>query len=157
VIDAHVHHWDLGRFRYPWLADGDFEALRTDYLPSDYRADSAGVPVEGWVHVQAEVDHSIDPVNETAWVSALADEALATGAAGPLGSVVYADLRSQDLHDVLAGHTRYGPTRGVRQEAWFDPTSNRADIPREDLLGDRAWREGYRTLATFGLSFDLLA
>lgn len=45
---------------------------------------------------------------------------------------------------------------GVRQEAWFDPASTRADIPREDLLSNPAWQEGYRALAEFGLSFDLL-
>jgi predicted TIM-barrel fold metal-dependent hydrolase len=28
--------------------------------------------------------------------------------------------------------------------------------PREDLLSDPAWQEGYRALAEFGLSFDLL-
>jgi hypothetical protein len=32
----------------------------------------------------------------------------------------------------------------------------RADIPRENLLSDPAWQEGYRALAEFGLSFDLL-
>src|SRR5262245_45207913 len=155
VIDAHVHHWDLERFRYPWLDDDAFEALRTDYLPVDYRGDAAGVPVDGWVHVQAEVDHSIDPVQETAWISALADEATAAGVPGPVGCVVYVDLRTADLSEVLAAHSRHWLTRGVRQEAWFDPTSSRADIPREDLLMDPAWRAGYSALATFGLSFDL--
>jgi predicted TIM-barrel fold metal-dependent hydrolase len=29
-------------------------------------------------------------------------------------------------------------------------------VPREDLLSDPAWQEGYRVLAEFGLSFDLL-
>jgi len=51
VIDARVHHWVLERFRYPWLDDAAFEALRADYLPADYRADAAGMPVDGWVHV----------------------------------------------------------------------------------------------------------
>jgi predicted TIM-barrel fold metal-dependent hydrolase len=68
MIDTHVHHWDLGRFRYPWLDDPAFDALREDYLPADYRADVAGAPVQGWVHIQAEVDHQLDPVGETAWV-----------------------------------------------------------------------------------------
>jgi predicted TIM-barrel fold metal-dependent hydrolase len=156
LIDAHVHHWQLGRFRYPWLEHPHFEALRTDYLPADYRAEAGGVPVAGWVHVQAEVDHALDPVDETAWVSALAEEARAAGVPGPLACVVYADLRAADLRDVLARHLRYPLTRGVRQEAWFDPASTRADIPREDLLSDPAWCEGYAALADFGLSFDLL-
>jgi predicted TIM-barrel fold metal-dependent hydrolase len=156
VIDAHVHHWQLERFRYPWLDDAAFDVLRADYLPADYRADAAGVPVEGWVHVQAEVDHAIDPVAETAWVSTLADEARAAGVPGPLACVVYADLRDPNVHEALARHSRHTLTRGVRQEAWHDPVSTRADIPREDLLSDPAWREGYRALGGLGLSFDLL-
>jgi predicted TIM-barrel fold metal-dependent hydrolase len=156
MIDTHVHHWQLGRFRYPWLEHPDFEALRADYLPADYRADTGGVQVAGWVHVQAEVDHALDPVDETAWVSALAEQARAAGVPGPLACVVYADLRAPDLQDVLARHCRYPLTRGVRQEAWFDPASTRADIPREDLLSDPDWVEGYAALAEPGLSFDLL-
>jgi predicted TIM-barrel fold metal-dependent hydrolase len=156
VIDAHVHHWDLGRFRYPWLEDAAFAALRADYGPADYRADTAGVRVEGWVHVQAEVDHGTDPVAETVWVCALADEARERGEPGPVACVAYADLRAPDLPDVLARHAGHALTRGVRQEAWFDPASTRADIPREDMMSDAAWMEGYRALAGLGLSFDLL-
>jgi predicted TIM-barrel fold metal-dependent hydrolase len=156
MIDTHVHHWDLELFRYPWLDDPDFEDLRKDYFPADYRADAAEAAVEGWVHIQAEVDHQRDPVAETEWVASLAEEGSAFGAPGPLACVVYADLRDDDVHDVLSRHCRYSLTRGVRQEAWFDPASTRADIPREDLLNDPAWREGYRALAEFGLSFDLL-
>jgi hypothetical protein len=66
MIDTHVHHWELGRFRYPWLEA--FDGLRKDYTPADYRADAAEVPVDGWIHIQAEVDHQLDPVAETAWV-----------------------------------------------------------------------------------------
>jgi predicted TIM-barrel fold metal-dependent hydrolase len=156
MIDTHVHHWDLSRFRYPWLEDPAFGDLRQNYLPADYRADAANTPIEGWVHIQAEVDHQLDPVKETAWVAALAEQASASGVPGPLACVVYTDLRAPRLPDVLSRHSRFPLTRGVRQEAWFDPASTRADIPREDLLSDPAWQEGYRSLAEFGLSFDLL-
>src|SRR5262249_25361796 len=156
VIDTHVHHLDLERFRYPWLDDDEFDVLRSNYLPDDYRADAIGARLEGWVHVQAEVDHAIDPVEETAWVSGLADKAGVKGLPGPLAWVVYADLRAEDLEQVLASHVESPLTRGVRQEAWFDPASSRADVPRVDLMSDPAWREGYLELAGFGLSFDLL-
>jgi predicted TIM-barrel fold metal-dependent hydrolase len=156
VIDTHVHHLDLQRFRYPWLGDAQFVALRSEYLPDDYRADVAESGVQGWIHVQAEVDHATDPVRETEWISELADRAHAGNVPGPVGCVVYADLRAPDLEDVLARHLRHPLTRGVRQEAWFDPGSDRADIPRENLLGDPRWRAGYARLAEFGLSFDLL-
>jgi predicted TIM-barrel fold metal-dependent hydrolase len=156
MIDTHVHHWDLGRFRYPWMDDPAFDDLRKDYFPADYRAEAADAEVEGWVHIQAEVDHELDPVAETEWVGSLAEEASASGLPGPLACVVYADLPAANVREVLSRHCRYPLTRGVRQEAWFDPASTRADIPREDLLSDPAWQEGYRTLAEFGLSFDLL-
>lgn len=157
MIDAHVHHLDVKRFRYPWLDDPEFGELSRDYLPADYRADAADIAVEGWVHVQADVDHTADPVEETSWISRLAEEAQASGLPGPLACVVYADLRATDLHEILSRHCERPLTRGVRQEAWFDPGSTRADIPREDFLIDPAWRRGYATLAEFGLSFDLLA
>jgi hypothetical protein len=53
------------------------------------------------VYVQAEVDHAIDPVAETAWLSTLASEARAAGLPGPVASVVYADLRAADLPELL--------------------------------------------------------
>ncbi len=156
MIDTHVHHWELARFRYPWLDDAAFDDLRHDYLPDDYRIDTVAKEVDGWVHIQAEVDHQLDPVGETAWVSSLAEESSAAGLLGPQACVVYADLRAPNVHEVLSRHCGYPLTRGVRQEAWFDPASTRADIPREDLLSDPAWQQGYRALAEFGLSFDLV-
>jgi predicted TIM-barrel fold metal-dependent hydrolase len=85
VIDAHVRHRELGRFRYPWLDAPEFAALRTDYRPADYRADADGVPLEGWVHIQAEVDHDEDPVAETACVAELADDAVSRSRVDPRG------------------------------------------------------------------------
>jgi predicted TIM-barrel fold metal-dependent hydrolase len=70
--------------------------------------------------------------------------------------VAYADLRAPDLDELLTRHREFGIVTGIRQEAWFDPTSKRADILSEDLLSDRNWRAGYRRLAHYGLSFDLL-
>lgn len=157
MIDAHVHHFDLERFRYPWLDHAEFAELRRDYSPEQYRDDVRDVGLEGWVHVQAEVDHASDPVRETEWVAGLAERAGAAGLTGPLACVVYADLRDPALERVLERHCAHPLTRGVRQEAWFDPESTRADIPREDMLTDPAWVRGYRTLADFGLTFDLVA
>jgi predicted TIM-barrel fold metal-dependent hydrolase len=156
VIDTHVHHFDLERFRYPWLEDPEFADLRHDYSPEQYRADVGDHGLEGWVHVQAEVDHAADPVQETAWVTTLAQQASAASETAPVACVVYADLRDPEVERLLERHCAYRLTRGVRQEAWSDPASTRADIPREDLLGDPDWVRGYRRLEDFGLSFDLL-
>jgi len=157
VIDTHVHHFDLQRFHYPWLDGPDVQELRHDYLPEQFRVDVGGLHLEGWVHVQAEVDHAADPVLETEWISDLGRQASAADVTGPLACVVFADLRSAHLERVLERQCAHPLTRGVRQEVWCDPESTRADIPREDMLSDPAWVRGYRRLADFGLSFDLLA
>jgi len=151
-VDTHVHMWDLDRFEYPWLAHPDFEVLRHDYLPNQWLADAGELALTGAVHVQAEVDHAVDPVEETAWLSSLD---LGSGAP-PLACVAYADLRSPQLEQLLERHAGAGPVSGIRQEAWFDPRSDRADIPRFNLLDDPTWRQGLARLARRELSFDLL-
>lgn len=128
----------------PWMDDPAFDDLRKDYLPADYRADAAKASVEGWIHIQAEIDHQLDPVAETEWVGSLAEEGSTSGAPSPLACIVYADLRAADLHDVLSRHCRYPLTRGVRQEAWFDPASTRADILRP-VAGPRVCAADART------------
>lgn len=154
IVDTHVHLWDLRRFHYPWLSDPGAEGLQWDYLADDLRADAKGVDVVATVHVQAEVDHAADPEEETAWLAACArehpDDPLPTVCVG------YADLRAPDLDDVLARHQAHALFRGIRQEAWFDPGSQRADILRFNVLDDPAWAAGLRRLAARELSFDLL-
>ena len=64
IIDAHHHLWDLSRgpLYYPWLQDakphdfflGDYQALKRDYQPPDYRRDAAHHEVVKTVHVEAE-------------------------------------------------------------------------------------------------------
>ena len=151
-VDSHVHLWDLDKLRYPWLDLPEFDALRRNYLPADWRVDSHAFDVAGLVHVQAEMDHNLDPVDETQWLASLdfgEDPP-------PIVYVAYADLRDPRLAETLERHLAAGPVRGIRQEAWFDPASRRADIPRHNLLDDRHWRVGLELLPSYDLSFDLL-
>src|SRR5260221_96598 len=77
IVDAHQHFWDLAGNRHPWLAEaamipfryGDYAALKRDYLPADYRADSGAHRVVATVHVEAEWDPG-DPIGETRWLPA---------------------------------------------------------------------------------------
>lgn len=153
LIDSHVHLWDLTRFRYPWLDHPEFASLRADYLVSDFMADVGELPLTAVVHVQAEVDHKLDPVTETSWLASLVDN---NPELPGMVCVGYADLRTPALADTLDRHAEHDLFRGIRQEAWFDPQSTRADIPRDDLLSDPAWCAGLRELGKRGLSFDLL-
>ncbi len=154
-IDAHLHLWDLQRLSYPWMADPELGVLRQDYLPHDFRRDTAELDVAGVVHVQAEMDHAADPVIETAWLAELAAD-VSAGAPVPTVCVGYADLRDPKLADVLDRHAAYPFVRGIRQEAWCDPNSARADILTVNLLEDPAWIRGLRVLAERNLSFELL-
>ena len=78
IVDAHHHFWDLERNPHPWLTEdgkipfryGDYASIRRNYLPDDFRADSAAFDIVGSVHVEAEWDPS-DPVGETRWLLSL--------------------------------------------------------------------------------------
>ncbi len=151
VVDTHMHLWDRTRFRYPWLESADAAGLPASYGAAEWRRDTAAVELAGIVHVQAEVDHASDPVAETAWMQQLHDvEGMPTACVG------YADLRSDALGDVLDRHAAYPVFRGIRQEAWFDPRSERADVPRINLLDDPAFLRGLQELERRDLVFELL-
>ncbi len=154
IVDTHVHLWELDRFEYPWLADPGAEELGFDYTENSLREDIGDLNVVATVHVQAEVSHQSDPVEETAWLDSLAR--VGGSPAIPTVCVGYADLRSADLPDVLDRHSDYPIFRGIRQEAWFDPLSRRADIPKQNMLDDPRWLDGLRELERRDLSFDLL-
>lgn len=154
AIDTHVHFWDLAQFGYPWLDADDCADIRADYLPADLAADIAGADVLAMVHVQAEVDHAVDPVDETAWLTSVLDAA--PPSVPPAAIVGYADLRRPDLEDVLARHLHFARVRGIRQELWFDPASTEPGALHDDLLSDPAWVAGLRQLAGHSLSFDAL-
>lgn len=53
IVDAHVHLWDPGAQRIPWL-DGN-TILERPFGPAEYREHSAGVAVGAFVYVQVEV------------------------------------------------------------------------------------------------------
>ena len=152
IIDPHVHFLDPGQFDYPWLEDPEFIQLRRPFLPGDLRLAAGAIGIAGCVHVQADISHEVDPVTETAWIASVS----AANPGLPFACVAYADLRAPDLDDVLTRHREFGIVTGIRQEVWFDPGSTRADIPRQDLLADPRWRAGFRRLAHYGLTFDLL-
>ena len=81
IVDAHHHFWDLERKYHPWLCDeplipfryGDYRAVRRSYLPEDYARDASSFDVVASVTVEAEWD-PVDPIGETRWIDAIADE-----------------------------------------------------------------------------------
>ncbi len=154
-VDAHMHLWDLGRLRYPWLSppfapgpNGITEPIASDYGLAQYRAESAGWNVVGCVHVEAGA-HPDDAHAETRW---LAELAKADG--WPSAVVARASLDDPDLDEALERQAAFPIVRGIRDIAnWHaDPglTYN-----AHDKLIDPRWRSGYERLARHGFSFDM--
>jgi predicted TIM-barrel fold metal-dependent hydrolase len=157
IIDAHQHFWDLDQNYLPWLKDeppikfryGDYAALKRNYLPADYRRDSADFEIAGTVFVETEWD-PLDPAGEVRWVEALQQrEAL------PSVMVAQAWLDRADAAAVLEAHGRSPIVRGIRHKprAAAKPELVQPGVPGS--MDDPAFRRGYALLRPNGLSYDL--
>src|ERR1700685_3817364 len=79
IIDAHIHLWDLGMARHPWLPPTggaiqgvwDLAPIRRNYLVDDYRRDAANQNVVASVHIEAARDRADDPLEEIEWLETL--------------------------------------------------------------------------------------
>lgn len=157
IIDAHQHFWNLDQNYLPWLKDeppipfryGDYSSLKRNYLPADYRRDSAGFEVVGTVFVETEWDPT-DPRGEVAWV-----EKLQRAEGLPSVVVAQAWLDRGDAEDVLASHARSPIVRGIRHKPKAAPRPDLVSAGAPGSMGDPEWRRGFAMLARYGLSFDL--
>ena len=155
-VDAHIHLWDLGRLRYPWLSppfaadgpNGSFERIARRFLPQEYLSEMARWNVVGAVHIDAGA-HPGDALAETRWL-----EGLAAAEGLPSAIVAFAALDAPDLDETLAGHVRHPHVRGIRHIVNWHARAQRSYTPR-DVTRDEAWRRGFARLAGQGLSFDL--
>ena len=158
VVDAHHHLWDLSRGRYPWLQQaydprafflGEHAALRRDFLPSDYRAASAGVEVLATVHVEAERDRS-EQVAETAWLHEM------NAAHGfPHAVVAHAWLDQPDTEECLLDHLRYPLVRGIRSKPVTSAAPEQSVAGQPGSMQDEAWLRGFSLLQKHRLSWDM--
>jgi predicted TIM-barrel fold metal-dependent hydrolase len=155
VIDAHHHIWDLAN-DIPWLKQervpfryGDYSPICCNYMPADYRADTAGWPITGSVYIEAEWSRT-SAMQESRWVAAVAAE---TGV--PSAMVAWCDFASVNVGELLASYASVPIVRGIRHKP--AAVSSPADARRgaAGSMDDSAWREGYGLLAQTGLSYDL--
>ena len=157
-VDAHVHLWDLGRIRYPWLSppfsddgpNGNVAPIARTYLLDDYLAEARQWNVVGIVHVDAGADPG-QALDETDWLQQLADDR-----GLPNGIVAFAALDDPAVERLLAAHASRGNVRGIRQIVNWHPDPKRTYTPC-DLPLDEAWRRGFAALGKYDLSFDLQA
>ena len=137
-IDTHFHLHDLKHpsLRYGWLERDavhgflpDTDPLKSQhYFIKDYIAEIRFANVPKAVHVQAAVN-TPDPVEETAWLQAFADQ---TGF--PQGIVAECHLARPDAGAVLDRHLKYPNVCGIR------------NFGDGRYLKDTAWRRGFAEL-----------
>lgn len=155
VIDAHHHVWDLAN-DLPWLKHeripfryGDYSAMCRNYMPADYRADTAGWPVVGSVYVEAEWNRDL-AAEESHWVAAVAAEH-----GLPSAVVAWCDFARADADTLLASHASLPIVRGVRHKPAAVAYPAEATRGAKGSMDDPAWRAGYALLEKHGLSYDL--
>lgn len=130
---------------------GERNHLINDYLPTDYRADSASSGVGRYVHVQAgwKDKQPLDAVGETTWLENLDDP--------PAGIVGYAELGlGASAGAVMAAHKAASSRfRGIRDMLSHHPEPGVMDFAEgANVTQSPGFRQGYDLLATHGLSFD---
>jgi predicted TIM-barrel fold metal-dependent hydrolase len=143
LVDTHFHLHDLKRpeLRYVWLERdavhgflGDIDPLKSQhYWIEDYISEIRFANVPKAIHVQAALG-TPDPVDETRWLQAFADQA-----GYPHGIVAECHLARPDAGDVLERHLQFANVRGIR------------DFGDGDYLMDPAWRAGFRLLGPANL------
>lgn len=160
IIDAHHHYWDLhDGAHYPWLQDeydenfflGSYERLRQDFLPTQYRAATAGYDIVGDVHVEAERSRA-EQLPEDAFLRRLHDDG-----GSPTVIVGHVGFLQPDRDEILAGHAEEPLVRGIRSKPITAPRADAvADVTgKPGTLQDPRWLEGLAQLERFGFSWDL--
>jgi L-fuconolactonase len=140
IVDSHVHLWNPGRFRYPWL-DG-LPALNRAFGPEDFSAASASAEVGKFIFVECGCEPAQGPA-EADWILALAKgeprlRGIVAHACLEQGKAARAELETLASRPLV---------RGVRRNL-----QSEADL---DFCLGSDFRAGVRLLAEFGLTFDL--
>ena len=160
IIDAHIHLWDLGTDRHPWLrpADdavqplGDLAPIRRTYLVGKYRSDAANQNVVAAVHVEAGWDHDDDLLAEIRWL-----ETLDKSSGVAVRYIGYAELTAPDADAVLDRLSEVSRCVGVRQTLSWHPTEPaRSFAPRPGIADEPEFRHGVALLAPHDLSLELM-
>jgi len=159
VIDAHHHLWQLrgGPLYYPWLQDpephafflGEYASLKRDYLPPDYRRDSAGQAVVKTVHVEAECRRD-QQVAETRWLTGI------NARYGmPNAIIAHAWLHTANAEEILAQQREFPLVRGIRSKPVTSLRPGESVAGAAGSMQDPNWLAGLRLLSKFDLTWDL--
>ena len=160
IIDPHIHLWDLGMDRHPWLrptggkiqALGELAAIRRDYLVDDYLRDAANQNVTAAVHIEAAWDRSDDPLTEIRWL-----ETLDKTSGVAIRYIGFADLASPEAADMLDRLGEFRRCVGVRQMLSWHPTEPaKCFAPRPGIADEADFRRGVALLARHGQLLEFM-
>ena len=140
IVDTHLHLWDPGYLRYPWL-DGN-ALLNKPYLLDDYNHATGPVAVEKMVFLQCECDPA-QFMDEAAWVTELASTEPRIQGIVPWAPLELGDGARPHLEALAQNPLIKGIRRIIQFEA--DPDF----CLRPDFV------RGVQALADYGLSFDI--
>jgi len=135
-IDTHQHFWRYDPREYAWI-DGALAPLRRDFLPDDSAPEMARVGFHACIAVQAR-----QTADETPWLLQLADTHRTI--AGVIGWV---DLQADDARERVRRAALHPKLLGLRHVVQDEPG---------DFLTRPAFLRGVRSLAEFGLTYDVL-
>lgn len=158
LVDAHHHLWNLDRNPYPWLSNrpethfflGNYDALKRNYLPADYRRDASRHNVLATVHCEAEWDRN-DQVGETRWLESIhrAEGLL------PAAIVAHAWFHTGNAAEVLARQAAFPLVRAIRSKPVTSLSPHTMTPGAPGTMQDPKWLEGFARLEQHGLSWDL--
>lgn len=159
IVDCHHHLFDLDAVYYPWLTDhpethfllGNYDGIKRNYLPADFKVDTGDLRVVKSVHVEAEADHN-DPVAETRWLSGIIEDNDV-----PSALVAHSWLHLPNSEAVLAEQASYSAVRGIRSKPITSATASTRDQVRDKAgsMQDSTWRAGLGLMRSYDLSWDL--
>ncbi|MDA0662233.1 MAG: amidohydrolase family protein [Proteobacteria bacterium] len=157
IIDAHHHLWDLDHLNYPSLSGpprtdfflGDNTPIRRNYLPEDYRKDSAKHNVIGTVHCEAEC-HRDFQVQESEWIMAMSARY-----GFPNAIVGHAWLDRDNSEEILAKQAAIPLMRGIRSKPVTASSKETMTPGAAGTMQDDRWLEGFALLEKYDLSWDL--
>ncbi len=139
IVDAHQHFWNLDRVAYPWLVP-EYGPIYRTFEPDELEPQLKAAGVDKTVLVQ-----SMDSYEDTAAMLGMADRLSWIG--GVVGWVPL--LRPDEAAKRLEGFSRVKAFKGMRHliHTEADPDWVVQDVVIESL----------RILASFGLTFDVVA
>jgi L-fuconolactonase len=140
IIDTHLHLWDPGRLRYPWI--DNIPLLNRAYLLADYQKASGPVQIEKMVFLQCECIPD-QFLQEAEWITSLSKQDPRIQ-----GIVPWAPLeKGEAARPALEKLAQNRLIKGVRRIIQFEPDPGfclRPDFVR-----------GVQMLPDFNFSFDI--